>query len=182
MTQGDTEAGRLARVVLGLGANQGDRVRNLERALGELSRDVMLDDVSWVYESEPVGLRDQPRFLNLVCVGFTDLWPRRLLERAKEIESALGREPGVRFGPRPIDIDILAYGERVVSEPDLEIPHPRLRERRFVLEPLVEILPDWRDPRDGKSARDLLNALDDPESVRPFGPPPKPAPAASPHL
>lgn len=176
MTEAPGE-GQVEPIVLGLGSNQGDRVRNLERALGDLGRDVVFEDISWVYETEPVGFRDQPNFLNLVCMGYTRLNPRELLQRAKEIERRLGRKPGPRFGPRPIDVDILAYGDRIVALPGLEIPHPRLRERRFVLEPLAEIAPDWRDPRDGKSAKELLDELEASEGVRPFGPPPKPAEA-----
>lgn len=166
---------RTGDVILGLGSNQGDRVRNLEQALGMLSRDVVIDRISSVYETEPVGVRDQPWFLNLVCTGHTRSSPRGLLERAQAIESALGRQRGPRFGPRPIDIDILAYDEEVIREPDLEVPHPRMVERRFVLEPLAEVAPGWRHPVEGRVATELLNRLEDPARVRVVGPPPRPA-------
>jgi 2-amino-4-hydroxy-6-hydroxymethyldihydropteridine diphosphokinase len=168
---------RVGEVILGLGSNEGDRVRNLERALGRLSLEVRLEEISSTYETEPVGVRDQPWFLNVVCTGVTRLSPRGVLELARTIETGMGRAPGPRFGPRPIDVDLLAYEDRVIEEPDLEVPHPRMTERRFVLEPLVEVAPDWRHPVDGRGARELLADLDDESVVRPYGPPPRPAEA-----
>lgn len=150
-------------------------MRNLERALGRLSREIQFEEISSTYETEPVGFRDQPWFLNIVCTGVTRLSPRGVLELAMTVEAELGRTRGLKYGPRTIDVDLLAYGERVVEWPDLHVPHPRMSERRFVLEPLVEVAPDWRHPVDGRSARDLLEDLDDDSKVRPYGPPPRPA-------
>lgn len=158
-------------VLLGLGSNLGDRMRQLERALQALRAHVYLEQLSSVYETQPVGVVDQPWFLNLVCRGTTRLRPRPLLEFLHEIESSLGRERGERFGPRVIDIDILAYDDQVIDEPDLELPHPRLEERRFVLEPLAEIDPGWRHPVSGKTAVELLESLDG-DVVRHYGDPP----------
>jgi 2-amino-4-hydroxy-6-hydroxymethyldihydropteridine diphosphokinase len=168
---------RLCTAFLGLGSNLGDRVRNLERALEGLRRHIALEAVSSIYETEPVGVRDQPWFLNLVCVGTTRLKPMALLEFVQELETALGRARGERWGPRAIDIDILAYDDRIVREADLQIPHPRMTERVFVLEPLAEIAPDWRHPELGKTALELREALAG-EEVRLYGhPPPLSGPA-----
>ncbi len=161
-------------MILGLGSNLGDRVRNLERALEGLRRHVALEAVSSVYETEPVGVRDQPWFLNLVCVGTTRLVPTALLEFVHELEAELGRTRRERWGARTIDIDILAYDDRVVREAELEIPHPRMAERAFVLEPLAEIAPGWRHPELGRTALELREALAGgaAEEVRLYGGPP----------
>ncbi|MGQ9675303.1 MAG: 2-amino-4-hydroxy-6-hydroxymethyldihydropteridine diphosphokinase [Chloroflexota bacterium] len=156
----------MARVVLGLGSNLGNRVDNLQRALTELQRFVNVEQVSSLYESEPVGLRDQPWFLNAVCVATTDLAPETLLEVAKEIERKLGRRGVIRFGPRPIDVDILFYNGRVIDSPSLQVPHPRMIERAFVLVPLTEILPEIVHPVIGQTAAELLADLQEPEEVR----------------
>ena len=168
---GDSGGGRGGTVILGLGSNLGDRLRQLERALEYLSGQIKLKRVSSVYETEPVGLPDQPWFLNLVATGATQLRPEALLEFVKRGETELGRRSGKRFGPRPIDIDILAYDELVVCEPHLEIPHPRMHERRFVLEPLAEIVPEWRHPRHAETAMQLLESLEA-KAVRLYCPPP----------
>ena len=143
-------------VYLGLGANLGDRRGNLAAALQRL-RDVLdIDVVSSVYETEPVGYADQPRFLNIVCRGKTWLSVSNLLKYAKEIEAAIGRKPSFRNGPRAIDIDILLYDDLHMSEELVTIPHPRMRERAFVLTPLAEIAPDTLDPVSGKTVQELL--------------------------
>ncbi len=166
-----SEVPRVGTIILGLGSNQGDRIRNLERALERLKAHVFVERTSSVYETQPVGVKDQAWFLNLVCVGTTRLKPRALLEFVHEVEKALGRvREGERFGPRTIDIDILAYGDRLIDETDLQVPHPRLAERAFVLQPLVEIAPEWRHPASGKTARELLSTAD-PDVVRPFADP-----------
>ena len=112
--------------------------------------------VSSVRETDPVGYEDQPRFLNAACAIETGLGPRELLERLLAIERALGRErTGPRFGPRTIDLDLLLYGNETLDEPGLTVPHPRLAERLFVLEPLLELAPDLVLP-DGRAIRDLV--------------------------
>ena len=146
-------------VYLGLGSNLGDRQDNLDKALDFLAQRVQIDQVSSVYDTEPVGPIDQPRFLNLVCRAYTTLAPMELLNLAKGIESNLGRVFGERNAPRPIDIDILLYGDRVIETPKLVIPHPRLGERAFVLIPLAEIAPDLVHPVNGKTIDDMLKDI-----------------------
>lgn len=162
---------RVARVILGLGSNLGDRVRYLERALERLGEQIRLEAVSSIYETQPVGVRDQPWFLNLVCVGVTRFSPKGVLEFVSAIESALGRQRGEGVTPRTIDIDILAYDDRIIDEPDLRLPHPRMTRRAFVLEPLAEVAPEWRHPVEGKTARELLEGLEG-EIVRLYSSPP----------
>lgn len=146
-------------VFLGLGSNLGDSEENLRRALELIGRHVTLERVSSLYDTEPWGYHDQPRFLNCVCTGRTSLEPRPLLRALKDIETALGRVPTFRNGPRAIDLDILFYGDRVVSEPELEIPHPRLAERVFVLVPLTEIAGSLVHPVLGLAVSDLLERM-----------------------
>lgn len=136
----------MAVVYLGLGSNVGNRARNIYSALRRLAPGVRLRQISSLYETEPVGLSDQPWFLNLVCSGETDLSPQTLLELTKQIEQEMGRREGPRFGPRLIDIDILFYDDLVIATPQLEIPHPRLHQRAFTLVPLIEISPDLVHP------------------------------------
>jgi GTP cyclohydrolase-4 len=146
-------------IYLALGSNLGDRRANLAAALQRLRNAVEIISLSSVYETEPVGYTDQPRFLNMVLQGRTNLSPEALLAYVKSIEVTLGREPTFRNGPRPIDIDILFYDELRHNEEHLTIPHPRLAERAFVLVPLTEIAPDVIDPASGKSARELLESV-----------------------
>jgi deoxyguanosine kinase len=146
-------------VYLSLGSNLGDRRSVLAAALAGLeSAGVRVLRRSSVYETEPVGLADQPWFLNLAVEAETSLSPEALLALIHNVEASLGRTREVRWGPRTIDVDILLYGTRVVAAGDLEIPHPRLAERRFVLQPLVEIRPDLALPN-GRTVRQLLDAL-----------------------
>lgn len=146
-------------VYLALGANIGDRRGNLAMALQRLREIMEIDLISSIYETDPVGYVDQPRFLNIVCSGKTWLDAENLLKYAKEIETAIGRKPSFRNGPRPIDIDILFYDTAQFEHEQLVIPHPRLRERAFVLAPLAEIAPQMRDPVSGKTAQELLAAI-----------------------
>ena len=148
-------------VYLGLGSNLGDRPGTLGAAIRKLdSPELRFVRASGLYEAEPIGLKEQPWFLNQVAEFETTLFPRQLLKRTKKIENELGRKRGVRNGPRTIDIDILLYGSAIVRASDLEIPHPRFRERRFVLTPLAELNPDLRDPESGKTVRQLLAAVE----------------------
>ncbi len=149
-----------ARSYLALGSNLGDRHGNLIAAIDRLRARVRLNDLSAVYETEPWGVVDQPRFLNAACAIETDLPPRDLLALLKSIEIDLGREPTVRYGPRAIDLDLLLYGEAVIDEPDLVVPHPRLAERAFVLLPLSDIAPDTIHPILHLSIRELLARVD----------------------
>ena len=154
-------------VFLGLGSNEGDRRQYIERGVAGLrSGGVDVVRRSSLYETEPVGVEDQPWFLNLVVEGRTGLGPRALLGLCQRIEEATGRVRALRFGPRTLDVDILLYGDEVVWQKDLEIPHPRMSERRFVLVPLLEIAPEARDPRDGRRFAEILDGLDDEKKVR----------------
>ena len=146
-------------VYLGLGSNIGNRQDNLDKALEFLSQRLRVGQVSSIYDTEPVGNINQPRFLNLVCQVHTSLAPMELLALAKGIELKLGRAPGTSNAPRPIDIDILFYGDQVVATPTLSIPHPRLAERAFVLVPLAEIAPDLVHPVSGQTIRELLQGI-----------------------
>ena len=153
-------------VYLALGANLGDREKNLRDALRQIAPFVEIERVSSIYETEPWGVHDQPWFLNLVCAGTTALSPVDLLRRAKKIENEMGRAEGIRFGPRPIDIDILFYDRVIELSPALTIPHPRLHERAFVLVPLAEIAPTLVHPRLRITIRALLKRLESAEQVR----------------
>ena len=153
-------------VYLGLGSNLGDRKQNLARALELLSQHLKIEQVSSIYETEPVGYEQQPLFLNAVCRISTELDPEKLLRLAKEIEAKLGRTPSFPNAPRPIDIDILLYGDEVFSDKELTIPHPRLAERAFVLVPLAEMAPDLVHPENRKTIRNLLGDLGNATGVR----------------
>ena len=146
-------------IYLSLGSNIGGREANLEAALSKLPEvGVRVLRVSPVYETEPVESTGQRWFLNLVVEAETELFPLQLLTRLQQIERDLGRVRTVAKGPRTIDIDILLYAQAVVRRPDLEIPHPRMAERRFVLAPLADLAPDLRHPVTRKPVRALLEA------------------------
>jgi 2-amino-4-hydroxy-6-hydroxymethyldihydropteridine diphosphokinase len=149
------------RAFVGLGANLGDRERTIREALRLLDadEDVTVAALSTLRETDPVGVVDQPRFLNGVAALDTELAPRALLDLLLDVERALGRVRAERWGPRTIDLDLLLYGDAVVDRPGLTVPHPRLHERRFVLEPLSELAPELEVPGRGTVA-DLLAGLD----------------------
>ena len=146
-------------VYLSLGSNIGDREANLRAAIDRLPpAGLRVARVSPVYETEPVGYRDQRWFLNLVVEAETGLAPMQMLARIGKIERALGRVHTVAKGPRTIDIDILLYGDAVVRSATLEIPHPRMAERRFVLAPLADLEPGLRHPVTHRTVREMLEA------------------------
>ena len=147
-------------IYLGLGANLGDRVKNLKRAADSLPPEVRVIEQSPVYETPPWGYTDQPSFLNQVIEGRTALAPADLLAYVKQLEVDLGREQTFRYGPRLIDIDILFYDRITRASPELTVPHPRLHERAFVLVPLADLAPNLRHPKLGKTIRDLLDNVD----------------------
>ncbi|MBI4545786.1 MAG: 2-amino-4-hydroxy-6-hydroxymethyldihydropteridine diphosphokinase [Gemmatimonadetes bacterium] len=143
-------------VYLGLGTNLGDREANLRAALAHLARILDIEAVSSVYHSEPVGYREQPDYWNLVARARTTLEPEGLLGELQRAEWQLGRQPSFPNAPRVIDIDLLLYDDRQLATPALELPHPRMLERAFVLRPLLELDPDARHPRTGERLRDAL--------------------------
>jgi 2-amino-4-hydroxy-6-hydroxymethyldihydropteridine diphosphokinase len=147
------------RVFLSLGSNLGDRQAALQTAVDKLSRpDFHITKISSIYETAPVDFLAQPDFLNIVVEADTELFPMKLLQRIQRVEREMGRKRLISKGPRTLDIDILFHGPFVVDTPELQIPHPRLRERRFVLEPLVEIAPDLRHPVTRQTVREMLAA------------------------
>ena len=144
---------------LSLGSNLGDRAANLRTAIAELEVAGRIRAVSGFYETQPVDVPNQPWFLNCVIVIETDKTPREMLRVALGVEAAMGRLRMRDKGARNIDIDIVLFGDQVVDEPGLKIPHPAMHQRRFVLEPLTEIAPQALHPELGKTAKELLAAL-----------------------
>jgi 2-amino-4-hydroxy-6-hydroxymethyldihydropteridine diphosphokinase len=151
---------------LSLGSNLGDRAANLRAALAQLAAAGPLLVVSALYETQPVDVPDQPWFLNCVAAIETDKTPRELLQLALQIEAGMGRLRMREKGARKIDIDVVLFGDCVVDEQGLKIPHQAMHLRRFVLEPLAEIAPEARHPVLGKTARELLAELPGGQTVR----------------
>jgi len=154
-------------VYLSLGSNLGDREATLRAAIAALlPAEVHVGQVSSIYETEPVDFLDQPWFLNCVLEVETELEPHALLKSLRVIESQLGSQKEFAKGPRKLDLDILLYGDETITTPDLQIPHPRMVQRRFVLVPLAEIAPNVQHPSWPATASALLAHLTDPSQVR----------------
>ncbi len=158
-----------AKAYLALGSNVGDRLRNLREAVGLLSSTpgITVLRVAGVYETEPVGVRDQPWFLNSVAEVSTTLSPEDLLVAVKDVERSVGRTPTYRWGPREIDVDILLYDGAQIAGDRLTVPHPRMQERLFVLLPLRELYPDWRDGS-GVGLDELIEKVRGTAETRPY--------------
>jgi 2-amino-4-hydroxy-6-hydroxymethyldihydropteridine diphosphokinase len=158
-------------VYLSLGSNVGDRETNLISAIAALSpAGVRVDRVSSIYETEPVDYQDQPWFLNCVLEAETDMQPHQLLQALRAIESQMGSKKEFAKGPRKIDLDILLYGSGTIDTPELQVPHPRMLLRRFVLAPLAELVPTLKHPTWNATAAQLLALSSDKSVVRPFSP------------
>ena len=148
-------------VAIALGSNLGDRRRHLQFALERLEAHLSRLRVSSIRETEPFGVpAPQPPYLNAVLVGETTLDPEELLAELMRIERARGRQRPSARAPRTLDLDLVLFGDRVLSTPALTVPHPRFRERRFVLEPLAELAPEWRDPVTGRTIAELVQDLE----------------------
>jgi 2-amino-4-hydroxy-6-hydroxymethyldihydropteridine diphosphokinase len=147
-------------VYLSLGSNVGNREEMLQQAVRLLaSADFRITRMSSVYETEPQDVRSQPWFLNMVLEAETTLFPRQLLRRIQKVEQQLGRKRLAPKGPRTIDIDILLFKNAVIDTAGLTVPHPRMAERRFVLEPMTELAPDLRHPVLRRTMRELLGEI-----------------------
>ncbi len=161
------DTGSATRVVVALGSNLGDRLAHLREGLRSLSESITLERISAVWATDPVDLEQQPEFLNAVAVASTRRSPEDLLDRFQEIERAAGRVRTVANGPRPLDLDLIFYGDWILDTDRLQVPHPRWLERAFVCVPLLEIAPDLVDPRTGRTVADL-SAGRSVLGVRPF--------------
>lgn len=147
-------------VIIALGTNLGERVKNLSDARAGLALYLRIDKISPIYETEPWGYADQPMFLNQVILGETTLTPQELLKTLKSIEQRMGREKTFKNGPRLIDLDLISYGNLILDTEQLKIPHPGLQERAFVLVPLLDIAPDWEHPVLKQQIRTLAKKVD----------------------
>ena len=155
-------------VYIGFGSNIGDRLAHIQNAIRALSKTegITLEKISSVYKTDPVGYETQAQFLNGVVAIQTHLPPLSLLHTLKNIETAIGRQHRIRWGPREIDLDILIYGDLCLQTEKLVIPHPEMHLRRFVLAPLAEIAPDVVHPVFQETVQTLLEHLEDDKSVR----------------
>jgi len=158
----------MSRIFIGLGSNLGDRSKYLNRALRELANlpQTIIKKYSSVYETEPVGVKDQPKFLNMVVEIDSLMRPDDLVRELKEIERSVGRTISEHWGPREIDLDLLYYGGEMLNETELHVPHPEISNRRFVLVPLKEIASEFQDPLRHLNIEQLLQRCSDASSVR----------------
>jgi len=147
------------KVAVAFGSNLGDRERYLREAVDELRAFISDLTSSTFYDTAPIGVGDQPRFLNAAAIGATTLSARALLEKLLSIEAKFGRTRPHPGAARTLDLDLILYGDQIIEERDLTVPHPRFRERRFVVEPLAEIAPDWIDPVTKRTVDDLMRGL-----------------------
>jgi len=152
----------MTRVFISIGSNLGPRKANCLEAVRRLSEadSITLVRRSPLYETSPWGRAGQGPFVNCAVEAATTLSPHKLLETLKKIESDMGRRPSGRWGPRPIDLDIIFYGGKIIETPGLTVPHPHAHERGFVLAPLADIAPDFRHPAIGRSVKELLSGLE----------------------
>ena len=156
-------------IYLSIGSNVGDREANLRAAIDALRpAGILVKQVSSIYETEPVDYLDQPWFLNGVVEAETDLQPHALLQALRAIEVQLGSKKEFAKGPRKIDLDILLYADDTITTPELQVPHPRMLQRRFVLAPLAEVAPSLKHPSWSTTAAGLVERLNDPSQVRRF--------------
>lgn len=152
---------------MSLGSNLGDRAKNLREAIAALPKaGIDVTRTSSVYETEPVDYLDQPWFVNMAAEAETELAPAALLQSLRGIETQMGSKKLIAKGPRLIDMDILLYGDKVIDTPELQVPHPRMHLRRFVLEPLAEIAPDLQHPVLGLNVSEMLAQTPDKSVVR----------------
>lgn len=151
----------MTKVYAGLGSNLGNKRENIHRAIDRIDacEGICVKEKSGFYNTTPVGGPPQPDYVNCVIGLETEIEPQTLLKVFKKIEIELGRKPGMRWGQRVIDLDIILFGDRIVNDHDLKIPHERMHERAFVLEPLSEISPDTKHPVSGTSISKLLEKL-----------------------
>jgi 2-amino-4-hydroxy-6-hydroxymethyldihydropteridine diphosphokinase len=155
------------KIYLSLGSNVADRAKNLRDATTALGKaGIQVTRVSSLYETEPVDYLDQAWFLNMVIAAETELEASQLLHALRAIETQMGSKKLIAKGPRLIDMDILLYGDQVIDTPELQVPHPRMHLRRFVLQPLAEIAPDVRHPVSGQTATEMLTQTPDGSAVR----------------
>jgi len=153
----------MATVFLALGSNVGDSGANIRQAVELLKEKISDITEAPIYSSKAVGYTDQPDFLNTAVRGETELGPEELLEFVKSIEKRIGRIFRFRWGPREIDIDIIFYGDQLLASQRLTIPHPSFAQRDFVLRPICDIDPNWKDPASGRTCQELLDSLPDSE-------------------
>jgi 2-amino-4-hydroxy-6-hydroxymethyldihydropteridine diphosphokinase len=150
----------MAIAYISIGSNIGDREENCRKAIKLLKeKGIAVKKQSRMYETEPWGIKDQPKFINMAIEVETDKKPEELLRILKEIEKEIGRTETVKWGPRVIDLDIIFYDDLILKSQDLEIPHPLLHEREFVLKPLCEIAPEKKHPVTGKTVKEMLENL-----------------------